>query len=518
MSESVLKRKRPQGDTARASKPKKAVKIHSVNESKKTPASASTPKANGTSNITSAIPATGSSSPTISVQIVTGSYERVLHGFIATLPAEISALKPSTTSDSPQATFTDTFLFSAHSSSVRSLAVSQPQASKRILATGSSDERINLYQISTTAPTKSKSNGSKPDLPSLASTSIAENPRNRELGSLLHHSRTITSLLFPTKSKLFSGAEDNTIGITRTRDWTTLSTIKAPVPKPSGRPSGDTAAPGEVPSGVNDFAVHPSMKLMLSVSKGERCMRLWNLVTGKKAGVLNFAKEVLMQVGEGRYSTGEGRKVLWRADGEGFVVVFERGVVVYGMESTPERVVKLRSGKICQARFVPGQDDVLALSTEDGRVLFYDVERKEDQVDEKSLPKCPCFAEIPTLEARSSGRVKDFEILEMPAPAKASLLFVTASSDGAVRLWTVDSSSLDPSGAVNGTSSDKTDSEDTEARSVGALIGVRETGNRLTCLVAFVMDEALSHDVENDSATTNAAGVLDDGGSESDDE
>ena len=83
------------------------------------------------------------------------------------------------------------------------------------------------------------------------------------------------------------------------------------MPKPQGRPSGDTAGPGEVPAGVNDFAIHPSQKLMLSVGRGEKCMRLWNLMTGKKAGVLNFDRELLNQVGEGKYGNGEGRRVLW---------------------------------------------------------------------------------------------------------------------------------------------------------------------------------------------------------------
>ena len=34
-------------------------------------------------------------------------------------------------------------------------------------------------------------------------------------------------------------------------------------------------------------------------------MRLWNLVTGKKAGVLNFGREELMSVKESKYSSGE---------------------------------------------------------------------------------------------------------------------------------------------------------------------------------------------------------------------
>lgn len=73
---------------------------------------------------------------------------------------------------------------------------------------------------------------------------------------------------------------------------------------------------------------------MVSVGKGERCMRLWNLVTGKKAGVLNFNKDMLQQVGEGKWGTVEGRKVEWDIEGEEFVVGFEKGAVIFGMVSS----------------------------------------------------------------------------------------------------------------------------------------------------------------------------------------
>jgi protein MAK11 len=264
------------------------------------------------------------------IQIITGSYERVLHGIVATIAP--TALDSKNTVE-----FTDSFLFNAHTSAIRCLALSLPspskdksQSQKVILATGSTDERINLYHLSLSPPPIFKG----PAMPTLSgNNSITENPQNRELGSLLHHTSTINSLYFPTRTKLLSASEDNTIGITRTRDWTLLSTIKAPVPKAQGRPSGDTAPHGGTPAGVHDFAVHPSMKLMVTVGKGEKCMRLWNLVTGKKAGVLNFGREVLAGVGEGRWGSGEGRRVLWSEGGEEFAVGFERGAVVFGMVS-----------------------------------------------------------------------------------------------------------------------------------------------------------------------------------------
>jgi protein MAK11 len=277
----------------------------------------------------SAVATNDTKSNSLSIQIVTGSYERVLHGFAATVSEDVLDVEPSE-KEQKEPTYSDTFLFAAHSSAVRCLALSAPTENhKRVLATGSTDERINLFNLSTSPPLVSD----KPQLPSLSSSSIIENPRNKELGSLLHHARSVNKLQFPTRGKLFSAADDNTVAISRTRDWTVLSTIKCPIPKAVGRPSGDTAGPGEVPTGVNDFAIHPSMKVMVTVGKGERCMRLWNLVTGKKAGVLNFDKSLLQAAGEGRYSSGEGRKLAWGEDGEEYVVGFERGAVIYGMVS-----------------------------------------------------------------------------------------------------------------------------------------------------------------------------------------
>lgn len=297
---------------------------------------------NGSANGTNSI------DDSVAIQIVTGSYDRTLHGVVAFIPQ--NALRQVTTED--QVTFNDTFLIEAHASAVRCLALSPPSDSpdprqqKVILASGSTDERISLYSLSTCRPAP----GARPNLSSAADGAAIENPKNREMGSLLHHAASVNALYFPTKSKLLSGADDNTIAVSRTRDWTVLSTIKAPLPKIAGRPSGDTAGPGDVPTGINDFAVHPSMKVMVSVSKGERCMRLWNLVTGKKAGVLTFERPLLQQVGEGKHSRGEGLKIKWNAAGEDFVVGFERGAAIFGMVSfRPARM-----DSVCDANMEPG--------------------------------------------------------------------------------------------------------------------------------------------------------------------
>jgi protein MAK11 len=413
----------------------------------------------------------------VTIQIVAGSYDRVLHGVTATI------------SPKNEVQFADTFLFNAHASAIRCLALSPPsapvpkQTQKIILASGSTDERINLYHLSAHAPSKI----AVPAIPSLTSKAVVENPQNRELGSLLHHSSSITSLYFPNRSKLLSSAEDSTIAVTRTRDWSLLSTIKTPIPKPVGRPSGDTAPLGGAPSGVNDFAVHPSMKLMISVGKGEKCMRLWNLVTGKKAGVLNFERGILGEVGEGKHSSGEGRKVAWGATdvGEEFCVAFERGILIFGMDSKPKcKVVPEPRTKVHELSYVQVGDEedvqVLAVSTEDGRIIFYSTKPGDLVTDsstegkEAPLPSAKLVAQLGGKDAGLSGRIKDFSILNVGEGTTKDLIIVAAGSDGALRIWKL----LVSKDLV---------SHKGKAKQVGELLGTYETGNRITCLKAFVM-------------------------------
>jgi protein MAK11 len=491
-------------------------------KSKETAAKKLASKVNGQGAVQDAPAQTATSGipETTTVQIITGSYERVLHGFTATV-AQSLITGPDTTpkEDERAIDFSDTFLFNAHTSAIRCLALSPPPENpngKVFLATGATDERINLFSISLCPPAPSKST---PKLPNLNGSSITENSKNKELGTLLHHSSSITALHFPTRAKLLSSAEDSTIAITRTRDWQPLSTIKAPIPKPQGRPSGDTAGPGEVPSGVNDFAIHPSMKLMLSVGKGEKCMRLWNLVTGKKAGVLSFSKDILSVVGESRFGTGEGRRVVWDAEGEEFALAFERGVVVFGIDCQPKAsIVPSPRTKIHQMHYLPeaGGANILAISTEDGRIMFYDTAStapapSETETSKPASPVRPCalLAQLGGPAAGISGRVKDFEIIPLHAGA---YLTITASSDGSVRLWTLTSADLAPS---------KQDSEKPQtgfvAKQVGRLLGTYSTGTRITCLKAFIMtgepDKAVD-DEEDQELEKSAASSSDEEESE----
>ncbi|KAF7592879.1 hypothetical protein BBP40_012291 [Aspergillus hancockii] len=437
----------------------------------------------------------------VTLQIVTGSYERVLHGFTAAIkPSHLSSSDEKEQSPHPSAVqFVDTFLFEAHTSAIRCLALSpMPKADeespKVLLASGATDESIRLYSLSA-APLEV--NDQYPSIPILAGNKILENPKNRELGSLLHHTASISALHFPSRSKLLAASEDNTISVTRTRDFSVVSNIKAPRPKVQGRPSGDTAPPGGSPSGVNDFAVHPSMKLMLSVGKGEKCMRLWNLVTGKKAGVLNFSRDILQAVKEGKWSTGEGRRIVWNSTGGEFAVAFEWGAVVFGVDSTPIcRVFPSPRSKLHEIKYInpdPSVEDggeLLAVSTEDGRVIFYSTQKvqKPQDEDDSPIPYSEAVAQLGGKACGLPGRVKDFEVLSLKGEKTApqeDFVVVTGNSEGVVRVWHLRGKDL--AGKGNTGKPSKKDEKSLQIPQVGKLLNVYETGNRITCLKAFVM-------------------------------
>lgn len=199
---------------------------------------------NGASNGNAA---SGSSSLPRSFKIVAGSYEKLLYGLEGSFTEEKISLKP-------------IFMFPAHVSAVKAIATSP--SGGRWLATGSSDEIIKIWDLR----------------------------KLKELGGLMQHEGmiiyfatifilslvlpgSITYLDFPTRSYLVSASEDGTICLFRTRDWVLLRTLKGH----KGR--------------VNNFAIHPSGKLALSVGK-DRALRMWDLIRGKGSASTKLGKGI----------------------------------------------------------------------------------------------------------------------------------------------------------------------------------------------------------------------------------
>lgn len=153
---------------------------------------------------------------------------------------------------------------------------------------------------------------------------------------------------------------------------------------------------------------------------------------------------------------------------------------------------------------VSGEDanELLAVSTEDGRIVFYSTQEAAsaangDNASEGSIPEAAVKGQLGGKASGLTGRIKEFEILNIGSSGsklKHDSLVVTCSSDGAVRVWALDWKELtaEESSQKKTKTSKKKDKEPVPAaaavpRQVGKLLGTYETGNRITCMKAFVM-------------------------------
>ena len=458
-----------------------------------------------------------------------------MHGFTATIfhkplknqehakpqalkaPIEQSNQAPDKDSDAhsepnngPEISFTDAFLLAPHTSSIRAVAVSPALHGKRYIASGGADERVIVYQVGATSPLSSidSANVKRQKLDVELDIERKAALAGKELGTLTPHTATITGLSFCGHAKLLSTSMDNSICITRTRDWTPLTTLKAPHPQASHRPDGDTYASGEGPEGIVSCGVHPSFKLGVSVGIGERALRLWDLVKGKRAGVLAFDKKTLQELGEwGSLRDGEGRQVHWDPQGDKFAVAFEKGIAIFSVACDVKGVAKIGPReKVGCVRWVT--EDVLAVATERGRVLLYAVSdlvdsSVTDNLEENVKPRLPelrCKAQLVESPTKSGtlSRIKDIQILRVTDEEQDGYYFITGSSDGAVRILSV------PAEDLSG-EEDNDRSGERPPRQVGSLVASNETGHRITCLTAFLMDErqADALDYEEDTPHVN---------------
>lgn len=128
---------------------------------------------------------------------------------------------------------------------------------------------------------------------------------------------------------------------------------------------------------------------------------------------------------------------------------------------------------------------------------------KDNNETQPAIPSAQPIGQIGGNLDGLKGRVKDFEILNLPAVGNTtdSLLIVAGSSDGMIRLWMLEpaqfmfaNANLDESHTSDMNESSKVNSEANALKlpslpQVGRLLGTYETGNRITCLKAFVMFE-----------------------------
>lgn len=141
--------------------------------------------------------------------------------------------------------------------------------------------------------------------------------------------------------------------------------------------------------------------------------------------------------------------------------------------------------------------EFLAVSTEDGRILFYNTvvdtaSMKTKAEPESHLQTLEAIGQIGGLADGLTGRIKDFEILKLITADELDqmLLIVGGCSNGSLRLWVLDCTKFTTKHVtLKGDLGPDSDVNSSQTPQVGRLLGNYETGNRITCLKAFQMSE-----------------------------
>lgn len=276
--------------------------------------------------------------------------------------------------------FTPIFHFQAHTLSIKSIDISQ-----RYLVTGSKDEHIRIYDLK----------------------------KRKELGNLLSHQGTVTTLKFSNDFSdddktthsgkwLLSGSEDGKIIIWRTKDWQLFGTLKGH----QGR--------------VNDLAIHPSGRVAISVST-DSTIRLWNLMTAKKAAVLKI---------KGRDHLGQsGEFVRWAADGKHFFVGLLNQIFAYSLNEEAELTnkIKLKTTLMCMEVLTLDGAEYLVTGHSNGSLEFHLLSTLLTSEEEK--PEA-----VFTLTGHSN-RIKGISLYESATETKNVPYLVSVSSDGKIVVW-----------------------------------------------------------------------------------
>lgn len=281
------------------------------------------------------------------VRISVGTYEHVLYGIDATIKQHDGNF---------ETTFNPVYMFEAHTAQIKACAVGG-----RYLASGGVDEVLKLYDLK----------------------------KRKDLGSLLSHDGSITAIKFPASgSHMLSSDENNRIIIWRCKDWTPQIQM--------------TTRHGV----VNDLSIHPSGKIALSVGR-DRNVRLWNLVTGKKAAAFKLGKEEPFQVS-------------WNRSGTQYAILFDKFIRIYDMSAISQCEFSAERSRFHALVWLT--DDSIACTLESGVIQVLDVAMKTMKYELKG----------------HKTRVKaiSLQIVKPDNSEEERTVMISGSTDGEIKLWT----------------------------------------------------------------------------------
>lgn len=235
--------------------------------------------------------------------LVIGSYEQMLLGYSLSYGSGDSS-----GNIEAKAAFTD----HSHTGYVKTIA-----SARNILASGSTDERICLFDIVS----------------------------NEEMGILCGHEGSISRIIIQ-QEHMMTSAEDGTVRIWSTEDWEEIKSLKHPSP-------------------LRDIAVHPSGKILLSVGT-DKTLRAWDLTKGRVAFTKSFPTQP--------------ERVVWGPEGQRYILQLNaRSLQVQTLEESKEKVHVDVKDPIMEAQFYTETEFAIGLSS--GMVELWHIEKGNNSRD-----------------------------------------------------------------------------------------------------------------------------------------
>lgn len=186
-------------------------------------------------------------------------------------------------------------------------------------------------------------------------------------------------------------------------------------------------------SAITSISVHPSEKILLSLSK-DNSMRTWNLIKGRCAYVTNIKSQAHL--------------IKWSKSGDEFLIAANNEVYLYNNSGVLEHSIKLEK-RVNSVEFIT--HDVFIVATDSGMIEFFDLKKGTLMMKFKAHE-----IRVKSVKGIEEGGGGDSE--------KSSCLFVTASSDGVIKLWSTSKPGHDEP----------------------QKLAENDTGTRLTCMTSAV--------------------------------
>lgn len=172
---------------------------------------------------------------------------------------------------------------------------------------------------------------------------------------------------------------------------------------------------------ITSLSVHPSKKVLLSLSK-DNTMRTWNLIKGRSAYVTNIKAQAHL--------------VKWSKTGDEFIIAANNEIYLYNNSGNLEHNLKLEK-RVNSIEFIT--KNIFMVATDSGILEFFDLkegtpvmkhEAHETRI--KSIQLCTINDDDEGGGGGGGGGGDNDNLY----------LFVTASSDGKVKLWSIDINKL----------------------------------------------------------------------------